>query len=533
MASRGWLVAVEDGVHLLGDGHFYAVARGELERGAGGADAFGDLAVHAGEDVGELAAAAELDADGAVAGEGAGAGEDEIAEAGETGESLAVAAAGDGEAGDLGDAAGDDGGAGVVAEVEALNDSGGEGDDVLERAAELDAGDVVVGVDAEGGGGEVALDDLCEGGLGGGDDDGCGNAGGDLLCEGWAAQDGAAVGGDGGDDLGHAQVGGFLEALGGAEDDLVAGEQRGDVGDDAAEMLGGRDAEEDVGFEDGGGEVGGDVDAGGEGEAGEIGEVFAEVVELLGERRGVGPEDDLVAAAAGERDGERGSPGAGAKDGDATQAGTFLAPKRLSVPERRRRMLAWCLTMTSSGMKRKARRTTGSAGREEDGGEERDGERGEDAAERDVTREEEDGDEDEEGTAHGAWGEDEKDAERGGDAFAAAKGEPDREDVAEDGGDGGGGREIECGRAVEAKAMGDGEGDEDGDDALEAIEQKGGDAEAFGAGACDVGCADVAAADRADVLFAEDANEEISEGDRAQKIGDHNGGEPGTHRKQR
>ena len=109
---------------------------------------------------GSLRPRAELDADGAVAREIAGAGEDEVADAGEAGEGLAAASAGDGEARDLGDAAGDESGGGVVAEVEAVDDAGGEGDDVLERAAELDAGDVVVGVDAQSGRGEVALQDL-------------------------------------------------------------------------------------------------------------------------------------------------------------------------------------------------------------------------------------------------------------------------------------------------------------------------------------------------------------------------------------
>ena len=75
-------------------------------------------------------------------------------------------------------------------------------------------------------------------------------------------------------DLGHAEEGGLFDALAGAEDDLVCGEQRRDVGDDAAEMLRGRDAEEDVGFEDGAGQIGGDVDVDGEGEAGEVGEVL-------------------------------------------------------------------------------------------------------------------------------------------------------------------------------------------------------------------------------------------------------------------
>jgi hypothetical protein len=78
----GVFVVVEDGIDLLGDGHLDSVAGGEADGGGSGADAFGDLAVESCEDVGELAATAELDADGAVAGERAGAGEDEIADAG-------------------------------------------------------------------------------------------------------------------------------------------------------------------------------------------------------------------------------------------------------------------------------------------------------------------------------------------------------------------------------------------------------------------------------------------------------------------
>ena len=45
----------------------------------------------------------------------------------------------------------------VVAEPEAVADAGGDGDDVLERAAEFDSDDVVVGVDTEAGIAEFAL----------------------------------------------------------------------------------------------------------------------------------------------------------------------------------------------------------------------------------------------------------------------------------------------------------------------------------------------------------------------------------------
>ena len=176
---------------------------------------------------------------------------EQLADAGEAGKGLAAASAGYSETGHFGDAARDEGGGGVVAEVEAVGDAGGEGDDVLHGAAEFYAGDVVVGVDAKGGRGEVALDGLRDLRGGGGCDDSGGHAGGDLLREGWAAEHGEGIVRDGGDDLRHAEEGGLLDALGGAEDDLVSGKQRGDGCDDAAQMLRRGDAEEDVGFEDG------------------------------------------------------------------------------------------------------------------------------------------------------------------------------------------------------------------------------------------------------------------------------------------
>src|SRR5215472_3544476 len=192
---------MEDSVDLLGNGHLDAVARGEAECGCSGANSFGDLASHAGEDVVKLASAAKLDPDGAVARESSGAGEHEVADAGETGDCLASTSAGDGEARHLGDAACDECGGRVVAEVESFDDAGGEGDDVLECAAELDSGDVVVGVDAQRGRGEVALDGLGDSWIMCGGHDNGGTATCDLLCEGRAGEHGAGNVGDGGDDL--------------------------------------------------------------------------------------------------------------------------------------------------------------------------------------------------------------------------------------------------------------------------------------------------------------------------------------------
>src|SRR3981189_766618 len=111
----------------------------------------------------------------------------------------------------------------------------------------------------------------------------------------------------------HAEEGGLLNALGGAENDLVPGKQGGDVSDDAAQVLRRGDAEEDIGFEDGARKVGGDVDVDREGEAGGVGHVFSCAGELLGECGGVRPEAELVPAAASEGEGEGGAPGSSAE----------------------------------------------------------------------------------------------------------------------------------------------------------------------------------------------------------------------------
>ena len=126
--------------------------------------------------------------DGAVAAERAGAGEHQVADAGEAGEGFAAATAGDGEAGDFGNAAGDEGGGGVVAEADSGSDSGGDGDDVFERAAEFDADDIGGGVEAEGLRGELVLDAGGDGGIGEGDGDGGGLALGDFKGEAGAAE---------------------------------------------------------------------------------------------------------------------------------------------------------------------------------------------------------------------------------------------------------------------------------------------------------------------------------------------------------
>ena len=97
----------------------------------------------------ERRALPDLDADRAVAAQRTGAREHEIAESGEPGERRRLRAQRDAEPRHLGQPARDQRRARVEAEPETLGDSRRDGHDVLERAAELDADDVVVRVDAK------------------------------------------------------------------------------------------------------------------------------------------------------------------------------------------------------------------------------------------------------------------------------------------------------------------------------------------------------------------------------------------------
>ena len=106
----------------------------------------------------QLAALTQSFSNRAVAAQRAGAGEHQVAYAGEAGEGFAARAAGNSQARDLRDAARDEGGGGVVAQTHADGDAGGNGDHILERAAELDANDVGRSVEAERIRGELLLE---------------------------------------------------------------------------------------------------------------------------------------------------------------------------------------------------------------------------------------------------------------------------------------------------------------------------------------------------------------------------------------
>jgi hypothetical protein len=121
------------------------------------------------------------------------------------------------------------------------------------------------------------------------------------------------------------------------------------------------------------------------------------------------------------------------------------------------------------------------------------------------------------GGERGPGADEEKDTETGGDAFAATKAEPDGEHVAKHGAEsreGLGGAQGDGGHPERSEVA----AEPNGCAALEDVEDEGGDAKAVSAAAHDVGGADVAAADGANILFAEDAHEEVTKGDGPQQV---------------
>src|SRR5438067_2055233 len=182
--------------------------------------------MHSSDDFRQLTAASQLDADGAVAREPAGAGEDEIAHARQAGESLAAGAAGDGQTTNLRQTTGNKGGDGVVSQSETVAYAGGDGDNILQRTAQLDANNVVAGVNAEARVAEFALHQsrkfrwLR----------GCGDSGRIAArnfnrerrpTDGRDAMGLSSFAQHGGDDFAHAQQRAFLDALGGGNDDGI------------------------------------------------------------------------------------------------------------------------------------------------------------------------------------------------------------------------------------------------------------------------------------------------------------------------
>src|ERR1700732_4394315 len=97
----GRFPVMKDSVHLFGDGHFHPARMGEPDGGGRGEDSFGNHAVHAGNDVGEIFSTAEFYANAAISRQSASAGEHEITQTSQARHGFGTASASHDEAGAL------------------------------------------------------------------------------------------------------------------------------------------------------------------------------------------------------------------------------------------------------------------------------------------------------------------------------------------------------------------------------------------------------------------------------------------------
>jgi hypothetical protein len=138
----------EDLVDRAGDGHVHALGAGELHDAAGGRHALDD---RRGRLQGTLDALAPSDAlaEAAIAPHGGKTRRHQVAHARQARERLATRAERLAQASDLHQPARQQGGLGVVSQLQPVQDARGDGDNVLARPGELDAQRIVVGVHPE------------------------------------------------------------------------------------------------------------------------------------------------------------------------------------------------------------------------------------------------------------------------------------------------------------------------------------------------------------------------------------------------
>ena len=319
--AGGGLVLVEDGVDRVDDRRADAGLAGGVVDRERVRHAFGDHAERGGGFL-EGLAVAEGQADAVVARVDGEAGDDQVADAGEAGEGLRPAAEGDAEAGHFRQRAGDQGGDGVVAEAEACGDAGGDGEDVLDRAAELDPGEVVAGVGAEiRGRVKSSWRRRARSSSVGADDRAGGQVGGDFLGVVGAGEHGDGIGGeDLAEDLAHPLAGVPLDALGAGNQHGGDGQsQRGEVAGGLAGGGGGH-AEEEQRLFQGVGEPGGGADVAGEDDLRKVARVAVAGVDRL-RHGGIAADQQQIVQSRREQHGERGAEGAGAEDGGGGERG--------------------------------------------------------------------------------------------------------------------------------------------------------------------------------------------------------------------
>jgi hypothetical protein len=128
-------VLVQDCVYLIGDRHFDAAGLRQFCSRGRGEDTFGNSSAHGGQNFSKLAAATQFNAHASVPRKRAGTSQNQIAEARQSGHGFDTAPAGNNEPRHFRKSARDQASDGVVAQPEAIADSGGNGDHILERTA--------------------------------------------------------------------------------------------------------------------------------------------------------------------------------------------------------------------------------------------------------------------------------------------------------------------------------------------------------------------------------------------------------------
>ena len=176
-------------MHRPGDGHVHAHPLGQLQHALGRRDALDD-ALEARGGLGERLAFPDGLSERAVSPDGADTGGHQVAHARQPGERLVSPPHRLGQPGNLRQAACDQGGLGVVAGRQAVQNPRRNRDDVLRRAGDLDAHGVEVGVDAEVRSADAALNAEGEVRLGGRHGHAGGLAAGDLRRDGRPGQHG-------------------------------------------------------------------------------------------------------------------------------------------------------------------------------------------------------------------------------------------------------------------------------------------------------------------------------------------------------
>jgi hypothetical protein len=75
---------IQDGMHLLSNGHFHAARFRELHCRVGCEDPFGHHAMHSGDNFGKFSTPAKLYSNAAIARQGSGASKNQIAQTGQS-----------------------------------------------------------------------------------------------------------------------------------------------------------------------------------------------------------------------------------------------------------------------------------------------------------------------------------------------------------------------------------------------------------------------------------------------------------------